>query len=207
VVDLFSKVAEASGITFSTLRVPYAREVLMLENGTIDLAVALKTQVMERIAAPLVTLGPEEVILVSRPTARISSVSDLHGKVVAILRYSDYYPDIIEDPQVKKYPIISYELGLKMLLGARVDAVIGLRTSLSHAMGRLNLSQDQLGKIMVLRGGEVCVYLSRKFTDPTAIDRLTRSTQQVIRNDFYELARVHYGGTRINVANSSDMPR
>jgi len=179
----------------------------MLETGTASLAIALKTEVMDRIALPLASLGPEDVLLIGAPGAQIKSVSDLHGKVVAQLRYSDYYPEIIADTQIQKYSTTNYEVSLKMLLSGRVDAVVGLRTGLSFAMHRLGFRQEQLGSALILRTGEPWVYLSKKFTDKPTIELLEQSAQHIAGSGFFDEVRMKYGAGKITAANKSAKAR
>jgi ABC-type amino acid transport substrate-binding protein len=191
-VELFDELSQLSGIPIDIIKVPYAREVMMIEKGTAVLTIALRTAVIDRIATPLTKLGTEEVVVASMAGSGIASISDLRGKLVAQLRYSDYLSEVIADPLIHKYDTTSYQQSVRMLLEKRVDAVIGLHTSLLYAIRQQPQALGRLGAIVPLRTSEFGIFSSRTFHDVETIGRLEAAAHSITQRRVFDRLRGEY---------------
>lgn len=191
-VELVDELSRVSGIPIEIHKVPYAREVMMIEKGSAVLTIALRTAVIDRIATPLAKLGTEEVVVVGLAGSRISSIADLRGKLVAQLRYSDYLTEIIADPLIRKYDTTSYQQSVKMLLEKRVDAVIGLRTSLMYAVHQEPNAISKLSALLPLRTSEFGIFVSREFHDQGTIESLGVAAQAIANRRLFDRLRDQY---------------
>ncbi|MFA9218779.1 MAG: substrate-binding periplasmic protein [Sphingomonadaceae bacterium] len=191
-LDLFEKLAELSGVGIDVIVVPYAREVMMIERGTAILTMALQTPLIDRIAVPLVNLGSEEIIVASRRGSGISSAANLLGKVVAQLRASDYLSEAIDHPQIRKYETVDYAQGVRMLLQGRVDAVIGLRTSLRYAIRQNPRADAVLETIFPLQRRRFGIFMSRQYHDADTTARLRAASLKLLQQRWYDKLRDRY---------------
>lgn len=190
--EIISELSRLSGLTIDIKRVPYARELMMLERGTATLTVGVRTENIDRLTFPLATLGTEEVIIVSLVGAKINSMADLPGKLVAQVRDADYLTASIADPRIKKYDTNGYEQSVNMLLEKRVDAVIGLRTSLSYAIRQNPKTRSQMSPAFTLNTREFCILVSRNFRDQRILDLLRNSAQTLMKEKHLERIREEY---------------
>lgn len=194
-VELVEELASLSGVPINIIRVPYAREVLMIEKGSAVLTVALRTTLMERIAVPLVKIGTEDIIIASLAGTGLRSVADLRGKRVAQLRYADF-PELAADPLIGKYDTNNYAQSVNMLLEGRVDAAIGLHTSLLHALRRNPRAISRLAPLLTLRSAEFSIFISRAYRDAATIERLRTAAKSMVERRVFERLRDIYRKNR-----------
>jgi ABC-type amino acid transport substrate-binding protein len=190
--EIIKELSRLSGLEIDIKVVPYARELLMLEKGAAVLTVGVRTDKIDHLTMPLAKLGTEDVIIVSLVGSNISSVEDLPGKLIAQVRDAEYLSASISDPRIRKYDTNGYEQGINMLLERRVDAVIGLRTSLSHAIRQNTKTGLRISPGFTLTSREFCILMSRSFKDQEALRHLHDGAQKLMQNKFLERVRNEY---------------
>jgi ABC-type amino acid transport substrate-binding protein len=190
--EAIAELAKLSGAAIEVSIVPYARELLMLEHEPSALTLAYRTPRVDGIARLLVKLDMEDVIVVTPKSAQFHSLEDLRGKVVAQVRNADYLALTISDPLIRKYDTNGYEQSVKMLLEHRVDAIIGLRTSLSYAIAQNPDAVARFAPALKVASGEFCLYISHNFADQDLIRRLEAAAQHIARSKLIERLRSKY---------------
>lgn len=187
--ELLEQLTRFSGVHFIPQRVPYPRLLAMLESGDTAIGFAFATPRLARIALPLAELTQEDVVIVCRAEAPLHSAADLRGKTLAMLRGSDYLDKITMDPNVRRHETASYALNLKMLLEGRVDAVVGLRTTLTYEIRNSGIAPGRLGQLVAFRTGALSAFLSRRYQDDTALlARLRDAGGQMMRHGAFDAA-------------------
>jgi ABC-type amino acid transport substrate-binding protein len=190
--EIINELSRLSGVAIEIKVVPYARELLMLEKGAAVLTVGVRTDKIDQLTMPLAKLGTEDVIIVSLLGSNILSVDDLPGKLIAQVRDAEYLSASISDPRIRKYDTNGYEQSVNMLLEKRVDAVIGLRTSLSYAIRQNPKAESRISPAFKLTSREFCILVSRNFRDPEMLRQLQDGAKKLVQKNFFEHVRNEY---------------
>jgi polar amino acid transport system substrate-binding protein len=190
---LFGQLAQFSGVAITVEPLPFARALVLLEQGRATLTVALRTDDMERIALPLATIATEDVIVVGKVGAPWRARADLRGKVVAVLRGAAYPAEVVMDTRVTRYEVVSYAQGVSMLEAGRVDAVLGVRTSLLYALRQHGAAAARFGELFTALTSDFCVFVSRRYHDEAVIARLRTGARQLAERGAFDALRAQSG--------------
>jgi polar amino acid transport system substrate-binding protein len=190
--EIIRELSRVSGLAIDIKIVPYARELMMLEKGAAVLTVGVRTENIDQLTTPLAKLGDEDVIIVSLAGAGIASVDDLPGKLIAQVRDAEYLSASLPDPRIRKYDTNGYDQSVSMLLEKRVDAIIGLRTSLSYAMRKNPKAESRVAPAFTLTSREFCILVSRTFNDQDALRRLQDGAKKLVQKKYFEHVRNEY---------------
>jgi hypothetical protein len=191
-VEIITELQKRSNVTIGIRIFPYPRELLMLEKTSAVLTIAFHTEKVAQLAQKLAKLDSEDVIVVSHKGMYINSITDLRGKVVAQIRNADYLTRTIAEPSIRKYDTNGYQQSVKMLLENRVDAIVGLRTSLSYAIAQNSDAVSRLSPPLRIASGELCLFLSRNFTDQNIIHRLEVAAKSLVSENLIRDLRKKY---------------
>jgi ABC-type amino acid transport substrate-binding protein len=165
---------------------------MMIEKGIAVITVGVRTEKIDQLTVPLARLGTEDVIIISLIGSNISSINDLPGKLIAQVRDAEYLSASISDPKIKKYDTNGYEQSVNMLLEKRVDAVIGLRTSLAYAIRQNPKAKSRLSPPFTLTSREFCILISRNFKDQQALRYLQEGSRKLMQAKFFDYIRNEY---------------
>jgi ABC-type amino acid transport substrate-binding protein len=190
--EIIKELSRLSGVSIDIKKVPYARELMMLEKGSAVLTVGVRSERIDQLTFPLAKLGIEDVIIISLAGSNIHSAEDLPGKLVAQVRDAEYLAASISDPKIRKYDTNGYDQSVNMLLEKRVDAVIGLRTSLLYAVRQNSKASQRISPIITLTAKEFCILISRSFRDDEALHRLQEGAKTLMQKKFFEHIRNEY---------------
>lgn len=121
---LLKEIEAESGLKFEFKTLPYMRMIKQLKSQEIDLAVFYPNG-GERAEGEFIklceTLGNDNMIITKSP---ISSLSDLKGKSIAIIRGARYKKEFDNNTDIVKKHVNSYDQGIKMFTHKRVDGVV-----------------------------------------------------------------------------------
>lgn len=132
-MDLDEAIVSAFALKFETRvageKVPFARRLLQLKDGEIDLlAGVLKTDARETYAhflSPPYKLKSNKIFIMRKGEGkRLQKYEDLHRLRVGVQIGSNYFPQFDNDGKIDKYASSSEESRLNMLLKDRFDALI-----------------------------------------------------------------------------------
>lgn len=129
-------------------KVPFARRLLQLKNGQIDLlAGLLKDKAREKFAYYLSTpykMKTNKIFLMRKgESKRLQRYEDLYNLEVGVQIGSKYFPRFDQDPKIIKYPSTNDESRIRMLLKNRFDALIHTENYATHIVHKLGL-QDKV---------------------------------------------------------------
>jgi ABC-type amino acid transport substrate-binding protein len=127
-----------------------------------------------REAALVAHVASNEVLVLGRAGLHLESLRDLHGKTVAQIRSTDYGPAFMGDSAIKHYETSNQLQSMKMLQEQRVDALIGTRIAVFHAMRELGLRRDQLSASLRVQDTEISLFLARRRYEPALAEQLRR---------------------------------
>ncbi|MFA9218973.1 MAG: substrate-binding periplasmic protein [Sphingomonadaceae bacterium] len=170
-VELARDIAQRSGLIFDIMPLPYARALVMIEEGSIDLMLAVQSARVEHSATCVASVSDAEITLLARPNLVVSTLADLHGKRVGHLRHADYDPDFAAATDILKYEFNSYAQGLRMLQIGRLDALVAIRGAIQYTLRSMGLPPANDSSMLTLRRAPVLLYQSRWCITSAATER------------------------------------
>ncbi|WP_028101099.1 substrate-binding periplasmic protein [Pseudoduganella violaceinigra] len=172
--EIFGLLASQLGRPIDVVVAPYARSLALLRSGGVEMMMAMPSPFIAEVAVPGGGVWALEAIVIGRSGQDLRGSGDLHGLTVARIRGTDYGPSFMQDPAIRHYEMTSHVQGLQMLLEKRVDAVVGGRPGIFHAMRKLGIRRAQLGASFVVQVKEVQLHLSKRSAEPELAAELRR---------------------------------
>jgi ABC-type amino acid transport substrate-binding protein len=186
-VELAQRLSVLSGLPITTQVVPYARAVAMLGAGDADLMLSIDTGRQSGLPVPLAAIGAEDVVVIGPRGTRYAGLTDLCGRTVGHMRRANFDPVFTAETCIVKYEINSYEQGVRMLLQGRLDAMMGVRSTMDYALKKLGTASDSVGEPLVLRQAGMALYVSERMAAradaPDLLERLRQACQQLDRDN------------------------
>ncbi|MGE4423866.1 MAG: substrate-binding periplasmic protein [Pseudodesulfovibrio sp.] len=189
--DLGNALAIEAGLEPRNRLAPLARGLEEMASGKADMMI---TPPEGDIADQAEDIGPVKAVTMvawGRVETPLRDVRDLAGKTVAVLRGSRHERDRARELKYIPFPCKNHELGFKMLMVGRVDAVVGPLAGLTEAARRLGLQRRFLGQPLVLGRDFMRVYVSKRL--PQAVrDRLRKALNRLIEDGAVARLRDRY---------------
>lgn len=167
-IELAERIAQQAGLAVQWTRMPWARQLESLQDGSLDLSLAA-SRVADREAYALWTqpYRPERAALLALRTSVRSpaSLADLRGQRIGLIRGTAYpgeFQEALKDPAfvAQLVPLRHGEQGLRMLRAGRLDLLIDDPVTHRHLARR-----DGLPPLAVVRWvfrGEARLMLCRR---------------------------------------------
>lgn len=178
-VDAFELLERVSGRRIEVTVAPYARAIAMLRSGEADLMIATSNPVIAEAAEPMGMLWAADVIAIARPGIKLEGQEDLRGRTVGLLRGSDYGAAFLDDAEYRRHEITDQVQGVRMLLEGRLDATLGTRLAVFHAMRLLGVPRSRLGPSIAVQEREVHLHLGRRSADEALETELRHAVQEL----------------------------
>lgn len=178
-VEAFESLERVLGRRIEITVVPYARAIAMLRSGEADLMIATSNSVIAATAEPMGMLWAAEVIAIGRAGLKLEGQQDLRGRTVGLLRGSDYGAEFLDDGQYHRHEITDQVQGVRMLLEGRLDASLGTRLAVFHAMRLLGVSRAKLGPSISVQPREIHLHLGRHNADEALATELRHAVQEL----------------------------
>ena len=121
-------IADQLGMDISIITVPFARRMLEVTKGNLDIIVGLHYS--DERANKLIYIYPAYEKLSFRffslndNANKIKNYDDLTGKVIGVIRGAKYYSPFEQDSSLNKYPLQNIHAAIQMLLHNRIDLFI-----------------------------------------------------------------------------------
>lgn len=181
--EVSQRLALESGLAIDNVVVPYPRGVAMVTSGEADIMISLMNSELEHTARHLGVLFGLDAIIIGRAGMPLASLADLRGRTVGHLRRAEYSPALLSaESGIQRYETSSSEQTINMLSKGRLDAALGIRMSLYHAVRTLHVPPGQLGQVLYLGKREVGVYYSVRRYTPEVAARLKRGIEAMRQN-------------------------
>nr|WP_319583703.1 transporter substrate-binding domain-containing protein [uncultured Pseudodesulfovibrio sp.] len=158
--ELGNSLASEVGLEPDNRLVPLARAVEELLTDKADMIISLPEK---SLVEQTEDIGPIKAIALAvwaRVETPLRSVRDLEGKKVAVVRGTRNELDKARKLRFIPFPCKNHELGFKMLMAGRVDAVLGPEQGLAEAAKRIGLNRRFLGEPLTLDRDFMRVYVS-----------------------------------------------
>lgn len=190
--EIFALLAGQLGRPVEVIVAPYARSLALLRSGGVDMLIALPNAAIAEAALPGENLWKLEAIAIGRAGTILRGLADLRGLTVARIRGTDYGPAFMDDKAIRHYEMTSHVQGMQMLMEKRVDAVVGGRPGVFHAMRKLGIGRQQLGASFVVQVSEVQLHLSKRRADPQLSGDLRRAIAALRANGRFDAVFARY---------------
>lgn len=178
-LDLGDALARAAGMEPVNRLVPLARGMEEMAAGTADMILMPPEGNIAELAEDIGEVKPMTMVAWARVETPLRTARDLAGKTVAVVRGSRREFDRARGLKFIPFPCKNHELGFKMLMAGRVDAVLGPLQELTADVRRIGLRRRFLGEPLVLERDAMRVYVSRRL--PEAVrDRLREALARLV---------------------------
>ncbi len=178
-VDAFELVARESRHRIDVTVVPYARAIALMRSGEADLMIASSSSVLAEIAEPMGMLWTAEVVAVSRAGLKLDGQADLRGRTVGLVRGTDYGAAFLDEGEYRKHEINGPLQGLRMLQEGRLDAVVGTRLDVFHALHQLKVPRARIGSAITVQSREIHLHLGHRSENDALATELRRAVQEL----------------------------
>jgi ABC-type amino acid transport substrate-binding protein len=178
--DIAELIAAKTGLTFNYRLEPLARLMNDLKVGKLDLLILIPGDDVKQQYA-LGEIMPSNTVILPKAGVTIAKYEDLKGKTFAILRGAVYDQRFGSDDDIKKYEVDSYDIGLRMTKGGRVDGMIGPDLGLYYQVMLNGMKRDEFGTPLVLNTRTLSLLGSKSIppelaaTLKAAVEELRRS--------------------------------
>jgi ABC-type amino acid transport substrate-binding protein len=121
-------VAEQLGMEIQITTMPFARRMMELKKGNLDIIVGV--QYSQLRAEELIYIFPayEKLFFryfsLTQDTEDIKNHNDLVGKTIGVIRGSKYFPIFEQSTELQKYPFNNLKTNIEMLLLGRIDIFV-----------------------------------------------------------------------------------
>jgi len=193
--DLTCKIAEEAGLPYTNRLYPFARMIRMMTDGETDIAITLPHNAMKEAAVPLIPVVPSENIVIGPKGTEFSSLKDLHGKTVGVIRGASYDDSFSSDTAINRYPIKNYNYCIEMMFAKRVDAIAGVKWGILSAAKYKGYKKEDFGKPLLLNTDYGWLFFSKKTADDKTAAKLKSSAEKLIQNGTVQKIIDKYIGT------------
>ncbi|MCG8565285.1 MAG: transporter substrate-binding domain-containing protein [Desulfobacterales bacterium] len=126
---LSKKLATRLGYDLEMIYAPFARRLVLMEEGRIDFAVGLyrlpeRETYIHYVEPPYKKVAQRHFFLLKNSLHNIRSYEDLRHLKIGTKTGSKYFKRFDQDPRIKKFQVTTLEQNFEMLMLGRVDAVI-----------------------------------------------------------------------------------
>lgn len=189
--ELGNSLAREAGLESENRLVPLARGVEEVATGQADMIIIPPEGGIVDMAEDIGPVKAITMVAWARVETPLRDVRDLGGKTVAVVRGSRHELDRARELGFVPFPCRNHELGFKMLMAGRVDAVLGPLQGLTEAAERIGLRRRFLGQPLVLERDFLRVYVSMSVPGPVR-DRLRKALNRLIEDGTVTRLRGRY---------------
>lgn len=177
--EIGNLIAETAGLEYTNEVVPFKRLLTGLEDGDVDLGLLLLRDQNPKLV-PVHYIHDLKVIVIGRKGTRFESLADLHGKVVAQTRGTNFDKAFNEDQAIEKYYVVDSAQGLTMLMHDRVDAYHGPELPTLYGAQQLGYTRDDFGDPLVLNTRPIWAHVSAATVDAATIAALNNAIETLL---------------------------
>ncbi len=155
-VDITTAIAEQADVPINNSVLPIARVVKNLERGLTDCVVALKTPwSIENLDQVSEIHDRMESVIATRPELKITNISDLRGRRLAIPRGSFRSSPVANEPGIERVLTNGYQQSINMLMAGRVDAIAGTAANIYHIFATENVTRRDIGVVLTVESNSL----------------------------------------------------
>ena len=186
---LEQELKKEAGINFKIQHYPYARTLVGLQDGTLDLAIIFKNLSLQGNVSYVAKVSLSRVIVIADNNYVINKYEDLYEfDNIAVIRQANYDARFDNDEKINKYPVENYRQGIQMLQLGRVAAVVGSQSGLQYIFDSLYFKGERWSQPYVLGHKEWWLHFSKKSKYQHLIPAIKRAVNKIYKEDLvYQL--------------------
>ncbi|MGF1740586.1 transporter substrate-binding domain-containing protein [Vibrio profundum] len=192
--EMANGIATNAGLDFTNSLKPYPRVLLDLESGDADIALLYINNHLEKSTVKVASIFTDSNIIIGKAGLDITSLEDLYGLKVGILRKASYSKSFDSNTNITKVRVKNYRQSIRMLLKGRIDALIGGTIIVNYELRKLGHDQDVLGTPFVISRTPVWLLVSKKNKDRTLKEKLRNSVISLKKIGFFTKTAQKYIG-------------
>ena len=184
---MLDEIARRTGLEFDYVECPWARCLIMLQNGNVDMITSVaqtseRKESMDFLEPPTRDNYPISFYTNIKDEHAIRRYEDLYGLGIGVIRSSAYFERFDQDHRLQK-TFVTREMQLvDMLAGQRLDVIVGIGANLDyliHETGRSSLIKKSAFEIETKDPAYIAI--SKKSKHKDAVPRLEKALRDMRR--------------------------
>lgn len=177
--EVQKRIVEEAGFFAEIRLLPSARVPVEIESGESDVTLMFANEKIQQTAIKIAPVTLLRNVVVGLAGTRFTSLEDLHGKTVCLLRGPKFDEAFVADKAIIKYELSNYKQAIRMMMAKRIDAVAGIEWALWFQAKELNYSRDMFGEPLVLNTKPLYLFISKKTADAAVIEALRAAVERL----------------------------
>jgi len=203
--------ADKLNVQLELTTMPFARRLLQIENGQLDLIVGI--QKTEQRQDEFIYILPHyeslshRIFTLKENHLNIKSYRDLAGKYIGVNRYAKYFQPFDGDEKINKFRASGVVQNIELLLRGRIDAFMHYEESTLPLLARLG-EKNKIAKSLYQPAFETRHYLAISSHSKLAArkEELKSIVERAVKNnDLLNIRLNHYADIHAN--NNAALPR
>jgi polar amino acid transport system substrate-binding protein len=184
VVDIYRMLEKELGEKIDIHYHPYPRVVESMKNGELDVAIIFKNQGLKPYVTYIGEISKSKVLVIPDKGFSIGSYDDLYKlKSIAVLRFANFEPRFDVDNKIKKFSVVDYRFGLRMMNVGRVSAIVGSQSGLYEANKNLGYEINRWNPPFLLNEQAWWVHMSKKSPYQALIPKIRAAIDKIYQED------------------------
>lgn len=184
--DFIELLSRDMGVNIKMERIPYSRMLKRLNLGESDFGIFFHSEETRHIVESLVKIDQIDIVVVGRKGTEINRYDDMNDLRIAIPRGIILDNSFDSDQSLNVTKVRDYQSAVRLLVGGRVDAIVGPQSTLLNNMANVNSNNITLGTPYRLWTKEVWLRFSRRSQNSNLKARLIQSTEKLVKQGHYK---------------------
>lgn len=197
-IEFMRLLAERMNLRVEFVHVPFARGLVYMEEGSIDLMTGVlrrddREGFLHFIDPPYHTISPKAFYVLSEGGPTIETYTDLYGLRIGCIIGAKHFKRFDDDIRLRKDEVRSIHLNFKKLLEGRVDAVIYAETSGDMIVDKLGLEHKVTkAPYKYRRENHVHIVLSKASPLAHRLEEFNRHMRELVESGARETIKDKY---------------
>ncbi|MDE1465901.1 substrate-binding periplasmic protein [Spartinivicinus poritis] len=183
VVKLYKKIEKQLGLKLEVIPLPYARILMSLKTGDIDMAIIFKNSSIKEHVSYLAKVSESQVLVWTKMGISLENYSELKNLSIATIRKASFSEKYDNDQTIRKFYVDNYVQGLKMLDLGHIDGIVGSYSGIEYAAKRANVNLNTLGSPLLINSKEWWVHYSKKSKHQYAMKKIKKIAEGLYEKD------------------------
>ena len=186
---VLEEVGRRAGVQFEYVECPWARCLIMLQNGSVDIITSIaktdeRKAVMDFLEPPTRDNYPIFFYTNAATTHALNRYEDLYGLDIGMIRDSAYFPRFDQDRKLQKTLVTRETQLIDMLVSRRLDVIPGIGANLDYLLretGRSGLVRKW--SLRIETDDPAYIAISKKSPHKAVVPRLESALRDLRRTN------------------------
>ena len=171
-------------VRFKIQHYPYARTLVGLQDGSLDLAIIFKNLSLQGDVSYVAKVSQSKVIVIYDHEHTIQKYQDLYQLFdIAVIREAHFEQKFDMDPKINRYPVENYRQGIQMLKLGRVAAVVGSESGLQYVLSLFEFKGKKWCQPYVLGHKEWWIHFSNNSSHQHLVPAIRKAVENIYKDD------------------------